>query len=181
MSYDPNNLWSEVEDNAVRQFYPRHGSKWAGWSEVLPNRTTKAISGRAALMDKETKVCSECGRELDESPIRTGASEKEEHMALPELTDEQRKANLERAKRSRHERAALKASLKEGSIGAADVLADTRQCAQGMRVYDLLRSLPGYGKVKAEELMESLHIAESRRVRGLGARQREALLDALGE
>ena len=101
-------------------------------------------------------------------------------MALPELTEEQRKAHLKRAKRSRHERAALKASLKEGLIGVADVLAATRQCAQGMRVYDLLRSLPGYGKVKAGELMESLHIAESRRVRGLGARQREALLDALG-
>ena len=50
MSYDPNNLWSEVEDNAVRQFYPRHGSKWAGWSEVLPNRTTRAISARAARL-----------------------------------------------------------------------------------------------------------------------------------
>lgn len=50
MTYDPNNLWSEVEDNAVRQFYPRHGSKWAGWSEVLPNRTTRAISARAARL-----------------------------------------------------------------------------------------------------------------------------------
>ena len=50
MNYDPNNLWSEVEDNAVRQFYPRHGSKWAGWSEVLPNRTTRAISARAARL-----------------------------------------------------------------------------------------------------------------------------------
>ena len=102
-------------------------------------------------------------------------------MALPELTDEQRRANLVRAERSRHERAALKASLKEGSIGVADVLADTRQSAQGKRLNDLLRSLPGYGKVKAGELMESLHIAESRRVRGLGARQREALRDALGK
>ena len=117
---------------------------------------------------------------MDESPIRTGVNEKEEHMALPKITDEQRRANLVRAKRSRHERAALKASLKEGLIGVADVLADTRQCAQGMRVYDLLRSLPGYGKAKAGELMELLHIAESRRGRGLGARQREALLDALG-
>lgn len=50
MTYDPNNLWSEVEDNVVRQFYTRHGSKWAGWSEVLPNRTTRAISARAARL-----------------------------------------------------------------------------------------------------------------------------------
>lgn len=47
MSYDPNNLWSDAEDNAVRQFYPRHGSGWVGWSEVLPTRSPKAISSRA--------------------------------------------------------------------------------------------------------------------------------------
>ena len=40
-------------------------------------------------------------------------------------------------------------------------------------------SLPGLGKVKAHRLMEKLGIAESRRLRGLGARQREALIDAL--
>lgn len=50
MSYDPNNLWSEVEDNAVRQFYARHGPKWVGWSEVLPNRTPRAISARATRL-----------------------------------------------------------------------------------------------------------------------------------
>lgn len=50
MSYDPNNLWSEVEDNAVREFYARHGPKWVGWPEVLPNRTPRAISARAARL-----------------------------------------------------------------------------------------------------------------------------------
>lgn len=50
MSYDPNNLWSEAEDNAVRQFYARHGPKWIGWPEVLPNRTPRAISARATRL-----------------------------------------------------------------------------------------------------------------------------------
>lgn len=47
MSYDQNLLWSEEEDNAVRVYYPTHGSKWEGWAEVLPNRTYRAISARA--------------------------------------------------------------------------------------------------------------------------------------
>ena len=50
MSYDPERLWSELEDNAVREFYARHGPKWVGWPEVLPNRTPRAISARATRL-----------------------------------------------------------------------------------------------------------------------------------
>ncbi|GAA4906253.1 hypothetical protein GCM10023405_29530 [Streptomonospora salina] len=38
-----------------------------------------------------------------------------------------------------------------------------------------MESLPGVGKVRAKQIMERLNIAESRRVRGLGANQRSAL------
>jgi len=48
-----------------------------------------------------------------------------------------------------------------------------------MKVKAVLASLPGLGKVKSHRLMEELEIAENRRVRGLGSRQREALLAAL--
>ncbi|MCW2860256.1 MAG: hypothetical protein JWP48_1964, partial [Actinoallomurus sp.] len=44
-----------------------------------------------------------------------------------------------------------------------------------MKVSALLESLPGVGKVRAKQIMERLGIAESRRVRGLGANQRAAL------
>ena len=40
--------------------------------------------------------------------------------------------------------------------------------------------MPGYGKARAEKLMKELQIAESRRLRGLGERQTEALLSRLG-
>jgi len=43
----------------------------------------------------------------------------------------------------------------------------------------MLESLPGVGKVKARRLMEEVGIADTRRVRGLGAQQRVALLEAL--
>ncbi len=45
-----------------------------------------------------------------------------------------------------------------------------------MKVLTVLESLPGVGKVRARRLMDEIHISEARRVRGLGAQQREALL-----
>ena len=42
-----------------------------------------------------------------------------------------------------------------------------------MKVSNVLESLPGVGKVRAQKLMEELDISASRRVRGLGAKQRE--------
>ena len=49
-----------------------------------------------------------------------------------------------------------------------------------MKVLAVLESLPGVGKVKARRTMESIGISESRRVRGLGSRQRSQLLDMFG-
>ncbi len=49
-----------------------------------------------------------------------------------------------------------------------------------MKVSTLLESLPGFGKAKAAKIMAELEISESRRVQGLGARQRESLLERLG-
>jgi hypothetical protein len=36
--------------------------------------------------------------------------------------------------------------------------------------------MPGTGKIKAKRMMESLGIADNRRLRGLGEKQKEALL-----
>ena len=53
--------------------------------------------------------------------------------------------------------------------------------AKRMKVSILIESLPGYGKAKAAKIMDELDISESRRVQGLGKRQREALLERLGK
>ncbi|MGI8758533.1 MAG: integration host factor, actinobacterial type, partial [Acidimicrobiales bacterium] len=55
-------------------------------------------------------------------------------------------------------------------------MADGDETVCKMKVLTVLESLPGLGKVKARRLMEELHISESRRLRGLGSQQREALL-----
>jgi len=98
-------------------------------------------------------------------------------MPLPVLTDEQRKQALEKAAEARRRRAELKSELKSGNRTLRDVLADQGSDTVGkMKVSSVLESLPGVGKVRARKIMERLDISASRRIRGLGAKQRESLL-----
>ena len=83
-------------------------------------------------------------------------------MALPQLTDEQRAAALEKAAAARRARAELKDRLKRGGTNLKQVLKDAETKV---------------GKVKAQEIMTELEIAPTRRLRGLGDRQRKALLE----
>lgn len=102
-------------------------------------------------------------------------------MALPQLTDEQRKAALEKAAAARHARAELRESIKAGRVSLEEVLDSDDPIANRMKVSALIESLPGYGKAKAAKIMDELGISASRRVKGLGARQREQLLQVLGK
>jgi hypothetical protein len=98
-------------------------------------------------------------------------------MPLPVLTDEQRKQALEKAAVARKKRAELKGQLKSGKLMLKDVLSRQDDDPLGkMKVSTVLESLPGVGKVRARKIMERLDISASRRVRGLGAKQRESLL-----
>jgi len=65
-----------------------------------------------------------------------------------------------------------------GSINLAELIAqgETDEIVAKMKVLAVLESLPGVGKVKARRTMETIGISESRRVRGLGVQQRQALL-----
>lgn len=102
-------------------------------------------------------------------------------MALPNLSPEDRAKALAKAAEARQKRAEVRAKIKSGKMSFADVMkkADEPVIAR-MKVSTLLESLPGYGKAKAMKLMEELKISESRRVQGLGARQREQLMERLG-
>ena len=102
-------------------------------------------------------------------------------MALPQLTDEQRKAALEKAAKARHERAELREKIKSGKVSLESVLDSDDPIASRMKVSTLIESLPGYGKAKAAKIMDELGISATRRVKGLGARQREQLVEALSK
>jgi hypothetical protein len=102
-------------------------------------------------------------------------------MALPQLTPAQRTAALEKAAAARQARAKLREEIKGGKISFAEVMKQSADpIVARMKVSTLLESLPGFGKAKAAKIMSELEISESRRVQGLGARQREQLLERLG-
>ncbi len=100
-------------------------------------------------------------------------------MQPPKLTPEQRRAALAKAAEARRVRAEIKELLKTGSLTFPEVLdqADSDELVAGTKVAAIIVSLPGVGKIKGKRLMEELGIASNRRLRGLGTRQRRALLD----
>ena len=99
-------------------------------------------------------------------------------MALPPLTDEQRREALAKAARARAVRAEVKNRLKHSGASIGDVLklAGSDEAIAKIKVLDLLQSMPGVGKITAKEIMERLGIAESRRLRGLGPHQQRDLV-----
>ena len=99
-------------------------------------------------------------------------------MALPPLTPEQRQSALDKAAASRRERAEVKNRLKHSGATLAEVIEESRtnEVVAKMRVKELLQSMPGIGKVRAQQVMAKLKISETRRVRGLGANQLAALV-----
>ena len=100
-------------------------------------------------------------------------------MALPILTAEDRAEALAKGLAARQARAELKTHLKRGLVSLPDALKEAAPDGPyaGMKVVSLLEALPGVGKVRAKQIMDRIGIAENRRVRGLGANQRQALKD----
>ncbi|TXL62989.1 integration host factor, actinobacterial type [Aeromicrobium terrae] len=103
-------------------------------------------------------------------------------MALPILTPEQRQAALEKAAQARQLRAEVKNRLKNSGATLAEVIQESKanEIIAKLKVKDLLQSMPGVGKVRAQEIMQRIGIADSRRLRGLGANQIAALLKEFG-
>lgn len=100
-------------------------------------------------------------------------------MALPKLTPEQRAENLAKAAEMRSKRSALRTEIKEGKVTLPAILKKSDDPVVGrMKVSALIESFPGFGKAKTTALMEQLEISPSRRIQGLGVRQREELLKA---
>lgn len=99
-------------------------------------------------------------------------------MALPTLTEEQRKQALEKAAEARKARAEIKMKLKGGTLTLQQVLATENDLMIGkMKVSAVLEALPGVGKVRAKKIMEKLEVSSTRRIRGLGAKQKVAILE----
>ncbi len=101
-------------------------------------------------------------------------------MNPPSLTPEQRKQALAKAAMVRRARAEIKADLSDRRLTMSELLDRTDDpVVGGMKVSAALLALPGLGKKRTGRLMERVGIMENRRLRGLGERQREALLREL--
>jgi len=71
----------------------------------------------------------------------------------------------------------VKERLKKNGASISEVLnaGESDDVIGKMRVSAVLESMPGVGKARAAKIMERLEISPTRRVRGLGAKQRTAL------
>ncbi len=103
-------------------------------------------------------------------------------MVLKNLTPEERQAARQKALEARTTRAKIKSDFAGGKLSLAEVFerADETEAVARMRTIDLLTSLKGIGEIRAQSLMEQCEISLNRRLRGLGHRQRTALIEALG-
>ena len=98
----------------------------------------------------------------------------------PTLDAEARERGRQAALEARRRRAQVKHHLAEGgSITEILVLRQSDEAVARMRVRDLVEACPGIGPVRAGRILSECHIAESRRLRGLGEHQVAALVDAL--
>jgi guanylate kinase len=100
-------------------------------------------------------------------------------MSLPpQLSIEERHRALKAAQEARAERSSIKKRLQSGELLFSEYLqlSESSEALKKMRVSALLESMPGYGKIRAQALMERFHISPTRRVQGLGKHQRDALI-----
>lgn len=86
---------------------------------------------------------------------------------------------FQRAEAARRSRAQVKDRLKRGGISLEQVLdeAETDEALSKMKVFELLVGMPRVDRDTAQNIMTELDIHPARRLRGLGVRQRQALLD----
>ena len=102
-------------------------------------------------------------------------------MALPKLSLEEKRRALKKAQEVRSKRAKIRQNLKKGKTTIREVLNNINDdVVAKMRVVYLLESLSRIGKVKTKKIMNDIGIDETRRIQGLGNRQKQALIERLG-
>lgn len=98
-------------------------------------------------------------------------------QVVPKLTIEQRREAAAKSLELRRQRSHVKVLLGDGLLSIPQSW--ERPAVQGMKVYDLLVSLPGVGHKTAAKLLKLAGIPEKNTVRGCGPRQTEKLFALL--
>ena len=96
-------------------------------------------------------------------------------MQPPKISNRFRRKSGQKAVAARQERAKIKQMVADGEIFFFDLFGDDRKSISRMKLIDLLQSVPGVGKVRADQIIERTKISPSRRIGGVGPRQIELL------
>lgn len=94
----------------------------------------------------------------------------------PERSQIQRDDALDKANFVRTRRAQLKIRVNQGTLGVVDLLIDTPDYIETMKIYALMICERGYGRVKVNKILSQIGISSSKTIGGLSDRQRAALV-----
>lgn len=97
----------------------------------------------------------------------------------PQLTSEERRAALLKATAARKIRAEFKQEVKNRKIRWFTAFDHSDDAIQKMRIKELLESIPSFGSTRAENILDQIGISHTRRIKGIGVRQKYELLKAL--
>ena len=103
-------------------------------------------------------------------------------MSIPALSYEKKISALKEARKIRQKRALIKKDLKAANIILRELLDKKSkhfELASKMKVFDLIRALPGFGDVKTINIMRELKISPRKRFCGLGKKQKSRFLDRI--
>jgi len=100
-------------------------------------------------------------------------------LVAPERTSAQRIEALRRANVVRSRRAKLKRDLKAGRQTIHVLLLEPPEYLQTAKAFDLLLSVPKYGRVKVNRILKQCRISPSKTLGGLSERQRRELAELL--
>ena len=97
-------------------------------------------------------------------------------LHTPERSLTQRMEALKRANQIRTRRATLKKDLRTGKANIQALLLSPPEYIQSAKVADMLLSVPKYGQVKVNKILNQCRISPSKTIGGLSPRQRTELV-----
>jgi len=110
---------------------------------------------------------------------QTTSSAQTKPSAAPERSLTQRMDALQRANEIRTRRAQLKRDLKAGRHSIERLLEQPPEYVETAKVFDMLLSVPKYGRVKVNKILQQCRISPSKTIGGLSERQRGELVQML--
>lgn len=149
---------------------------FGGQTENTYLSTEKGAQLHAELEVAEKEALQAQEREAAEKEAKQ-AMAREAGKTAPTASLEQRRIARKNAYEARKKRQQVRDKLRDGQISIEEVLLMTDDDAVGrMQVKLLLEAYPGVGTARSRSILKELGIPETRRLRGLGVRQREALI-----